>query len=402
MAWYDNLQPASFRGIPFKLDNVEVGIGRRQQTHEYIDAPDGSGKAKAYAEDLGPATQTFQVRGYVVGPDYMTARDALIKALNERGPGQLVHPFRGVIDVQAGECSYSEDNRQGGFASFTMSFTEAGRKQYPTVSIDKLFGVDNAALGVAGATIKNFTDTFKTLQLPEFVRDIASADVGKFSTMLLGFDFPGASLDLVSGFIRDANYLQVNAYRLIRDPADLANRITGLIQQIRGIMGSGTGEKSTTFDPLTKYTSTAPANTSTPSQAQAVTNGDAITDLIRDTAIAEQSSSAVRGVYESYDEAVEVRDDTLAQIDAQAETATDDVYVAFQELRAQVVNALPVEEENLPRLATVRLAETQPAIVLAYDLYDDTSRDTEIVGRNHIPHPGFLPSNRDLQVLSNG
>jgi prophage DNA circulation protein len=287
-------------------------------------------------------------------------------------------------------------------ATFSMSFTEAGRNEYPTVAVDKLFNVDSAAFGVAGAAASEFIGKFKALELPEFVRDIAKADIGTLSTKLLGFDFPGASTDLVSDFIQQANNLRVNAERLIRTPGALASQITGLIQQVRGIMATGTGENAQAFNSLISYTSEAPASTITPSQAQAAANGDAITALVRDTAIGEQASAAVRGTYESYDEAVDARDDMLESIDAQAELAADPIYVAFQILRAQVVSALPVDEENLPRLSTVRLPESIPAVVLAYGLYDDTTRDGEIVSRNRVAHPGFLPSNRDLQVLSDG
>ena len=40
-----------------------------------------------------------------------------------------------------------------------------------------------------------------------------------------------------------------------------------------------------------------------------------------------------------------------------------------------------------------------PALVLAYDLYEDAARADEIATRNRINHPGFLPP-IPLQVLS--
>jgi prophage DNA circulation protein len=44
-------------------------------------------------------------------------------------------------------------------------------------------------------------------------------------------------------------------------------------------------------------------------------------------------------------------------------------------------------------------AEPLPALVLAYDLYEDVARDGEITARNKIRHPGFVPAEK-LKVLS--
>lgn len=402
MAWRDNLQPASFRGIPFYVESADTAGGRRTQVHEYMDAPDGKG-VKPFPEDLGAATLTFTIEGYVLGQDYMDARDALFDALNAKGPGQLIHPYKGTLDVQVQGVSYREERERGGYAKFSMSFVESGRREYPTADIDRIAGVDGSALGVRGAAITAFLDKFKVDGLPEFVRTVARADIASISKMLLGVNLPGAATDLLSDYVKAANSLVVNADRLLAEPSALANQVTGLIGQLRGLMASsGTGENPTVFKPLTSFTTTAQSNFTTPSEAQASTNGQVFEDLVRDTAIAEHASAAVRGTYESYDEAVNTRDETLAQIDAQAETSADEVYTAYQTLRAQVVTALPEDAEDLPRLSTIQIPESTPAVVLAYGLYDDTSRDAEIVSRNRIRHPGFVPSNRALQVLSDG
>ncbi|MBE1746879.1 DNA circularization N-terminal domain-containing protein, partial [Escherichia coli] len=33
--WRDRLQDASFRGVPFKVEEESAGTGRRVETHEY-------------------------------------------------------------------------------------------------------------------------------------------------------------------------------------------------------------------------------------------------------------------------------------------------------------------------------------------------------------------------------
>ena len=43
---------------------------------------------------------------------------------------------------------------------------------------------------------------------------------------------------------------------------------------------------------------------------------------------------------------------------------------------------------------------TQPALVLAYGLYEDAGREAEIVTRNKVRHPGFVPGGQALEVLA--
>lgn len=93
MSWKDNLRPASFRGVPFQVDDDEGTFGRRVQVHEYPN------RDKPYTEDLGRATRRFTINAYLVGNDFFEARDRLIVAIDTPGPGTLVHPYYGEVAV---------------------------------------------------------------------------------------------------------------------------------------------------------------------------------------------------------------------------------------------------------------------------------------------------------------
>lgn len=47
MSWTDRLQPASFRGVAFKVDGDDLQIGRRTVVHEY------PGRDTPSVEDMG-------------------------------------------------------------------------------------------------------------------------------------------------------------------------------------------------------------------------------------------------------------------------------------------------------------------------------------------------------------
>lgn len=95
MAWRDELQPGSFRGIPFLIDTASTQAGRRIALHQY------PLRNTPYAEDLGRQARGFRVQCLVVGPDYMHGRDALIDACETAGPGTLIHPYYGQKRVVA-------------------------------------------------------------------------------------------------------------------------------------------------------------------------------------------------------------------------------------------------------------------------------------------------------------
>ncbi|MBM3106193.1 DNA circularization N-terminal domain-containing protein [Pseudomonas sp. V1] len=131
-SWRDELHPASFRGVPFHVDSDAMPVGRRTQLHEYPQ------RDKPLVEDMGRRTRTTKLTAFVIGEDYLVKRDDLLKALDEPGPGELVHPWFGRMNVTAGDCEVTHERREGGMARFDLVFIEAGEKGFPA-------GVPNSA-----------------------------------------------------------------------------------------------------------------------------------------------------------------------------------------------------------------------------------------------------------------
>ena len=58
---------------------------------------------------------------------------------------------------------------------------------------------------------------------------------------------------------------------------------------------------------------------------------------------------------------------------------------------------------NLPIMRNVEITpDAQPALVLAYNIYDDNDREQEIIDRNYAAmlHPGFPKGGEIIKVLS--
>ncbi|WP_044061109.1 MULTISPECIES: DNA circularization N-terminal domain-containing protein [Escherichia] len=56
MTWKDRLQDASFRGVPFKVEEESAGTGRRVETHEY---PQGELKVSRISEAISGANGEY-------------------------------------------------------------------------------------------------------------------------------------------------------------------------------------------------------------------------------------------------------------------------------------------------------------------------------------------------------
>jgi hypothetical protein len=136
------MKTASFKGVPFFVEQRGRSCGRRIVLHQYPkrDLP--------YGEDMGREVIRYQIIGYLVQSafdrsnlfgsdqplkDYDVARDLLTQALDEEGPGRLVDPYNPDMRYIGYDFLFhceryqlTEVRERGGYCQFDMLFTEAG------------------------------------------------------------------------------------------------------------------------------------------------------------------------------------------------------------------------------------------------------------------------------------
>ena len=139
IAWRQYLKRASFRGAQFYVDTGVRESGRRVVNHEFPK------RNLPYAEDMGRRAREFTVRGYLIvyptggvnstapsndplrQANYITARDALITALETDDIANLQLPLLGVMSVMCTRYRVTEEEKLGGYCVFDMTFTEFGQ-----------------------------------------------------------------------------------------------------------------------------------------------------------------------------------------------------------------------------------------------------------------------------------
>lgn len=394
MSWREQLLPGTFRGVRFGVESAERTGGRKAVVHEY------PLQDEVYVEDLGRAPRGFQIECFVIGQSYFQGRDALIDALEQEGPGQLVHPYQGRKQVAVLSFRQSETAREGGGTFFSINFIETAQKaSQPAAKTDFLSRVVTAAQDAVDSARSAFLEQYDVVAQAQFAVDSLSDTIGSAGTLIkqviggvLGVPQTLASFTgSIGGFIGDAA-------SIARAPSDFADRLDLILS-----FGGQAASSRTAISALMKVYAFEPpfipaAITSTRVKEHA--NQDAMTGLIRQRAVIEAARLAPAAKYNSYEDALATRNAILDGLDVVSETATDDVFATLGVLRAQIVRAVPGDDNALARLIQYTPPITLPDLVIAYDLYEDLSLEADMISRNKIRHPGFVPGGIALEVLS--
>ncbi|AHG39228.1 2-hydroxyacid dehydrogenase [Pseudomonas syringae CC1557] len=91
------------------------------------------------------------------------------------------------------------------------------------------------------------------------------------------------------------------------------------------------------------------------------------------------------------DDVIELRDTLSSAIWEASLKADPEHYLALNALRQALVRHLNAVAASGVRLVDMKVSEPLPALVLAYRRFGDASRALEIVQRNRLAHPGFVP-----------
>lgn len=403
MSWRNRLRKASFRGVPFFVDTAARTVGRKIVQHKYPlrDEP--------FNEDLGRDTRQFTITAYVLGANYIDQAEAVETVCEAGQKGVLIHPTKGSIDVVCLTATLTESRDDGGYCAIQIEFVEAGLQQFPAASVNSLSKIASASGGLISSSRLNFLKAITVSNVPEFVTGGFQGSVSSIGGVM---DLLQGSGGIFSSFIDQD---------LINESATFFN----LIGQLKSASLPFITQPDKVADTIQQ--SFASAGRLSPTPQAAVVNYDKIrtgmtvetrtqyTDLVAlenqnktatkrfndVVAVANQANYVPLVNYPSYEEALAARNAFLKNIDALTDDTTDDdEYSALQTIRTEIANAVPGRDSDAPHIVKLQLKQPIPALVLAYNLYEDASRDQEIVDRNKQSNPGFISSEKPIEVLS--
>ena len=411
------LRDASFRGVPFYVSSIKKSFQRRKVVHEYPQKDDH------YVEDLGKGVTKYEVTAFLVGDNCVEKAKRLEKALLTEGPGTFVNPWEGNLNVTVFETSSIDyDNSVHRYCSIQISFIDAGQLTNPESSQDKKTYARKIAEALGLSSVSNFIVAYKENPYYQLYQSALNGtileELGIISNSELAqiFEITDEILELGA----NATYL------LGAGPETFADKVLGALGLARfstiQTRWSGVVDQLSNIVSNEKLNSATSAKVNEPTilsdiEDASITNQAVVEGLIRGVLISQaigastligssvdteinESEPSDGAVSVSIDELLSTRDNLLTVIDRELENPliSDEMFLNLLDARCATFALFTEKAEGLSRLIYVDLPINEPAVVVAYDYYDDSAREAEIVKRNKVIHSGFCPN--ELLLLS--
>lgn len=119
MSWETELQDASFRGVLFECTSTDDSQSKTLAIHQAPYSDD------AEIEDMGNDPRKISINAVFAGDNYLSGYYRLEAALNEKGPGELVHPIFGIMNVQVSNYSVRHDEQNYDSCILSIEFLRA-------------------------------------------------------------------------------------------------------------------------------------------------------------------------------------------------------------------------------------------------------------------------------------
>ncbi|MEG9669405.1 DNA circularization N-terminal domain-containing protein [Serratia bockelmannii] len=413
---WEDLRDASFRGVPFYFVDVEGTGGRRAIPHAYPK------KEVGWTEDHGAVLTQQQINGILLGNDYQAQFNRLLAALNTPGPGELVHPWFGVQQVQAGKVTHKLSTEEGGIAYVSFEVFEAGEQLFPTQQEDTTATTLSASDSVKAALANG--DYFAALDGVGNMVDTLLDDLQGFATNLP--TLPNALnewMDRLNRFKDLAGIIVATPGELIRDVTDLISDVKDLVteapwalQVYDQLQDKWDGERAaqaatkSLADNIAVNVDTGFASSVTRSSTIEVsddmqTNIDDFRQLVIVTSLVAKAETVATATFETSQEAQGTGDELAERLGEQAidavESGQRELWRSLRDLRFAVVNDVRIRSVQLPELRRVSPRQTTPVMLLAWRETGDAEQRDALVTRNRLRYPAFILPVQVIEVVGN-
>lgn len=402
--FYERMSPdATLDDVAFEVDNHTATHGRAIVQHVYPDRDDSEN------EDVGRNPDAFTISGFVVGLEYMDARDFFVATVRRGGVLRLVHPFYGRLKVRCTELQVSE-NTNLGRADLVFSFIEEADPAEAVIVTPPAGEVAAKADAAKVAVRQSFTERFNALSQLAYVTtaavDAATAEIDKINELVFG---PAAALvGDAAAFVGAVEAFKGAVTDLVNTPGDLADRFASVFDQgvdvftdsvnaalspvgaIRGYLVQGReGSPVASVDELTSVNPY-----STVGDRQVYENEHALFVFMYRLAIVEYARAAGGSdfAFDTADEAEAASAAIVEAIDNVIDAAEDaNLYAPLSDLRAATCRTLEAAIASLPKRTTYTPpGRSTTALHVAHEVYGDAARVDDVLALNAIVHPLFL------------
>lgn len=402
--FYKKLRPASFRGIPFLLLRDGKTASRRIVVHEY------PGKDTPYHEDLGAGPREFSLEAVISGPSFLSVASRFEAALSQSGPGALVLPHYGSLNVVALSWARQHASDQVGEVIFSITFQIYGKSLYPSSLKDTVTGLGLSSTQLFDSITSDFNTHFNLSGAQDFLVIDAASRTQTLLDQVTSALSNGGLASLARDLVPSSFSVAIN----------LAGQIVSMFQNISSSTKPplpsvvGTSKTSPTPVPVlsildalsqsTRMRATVSGGSTKPRRLQ---NAQAIDLLFRGAGLAAAAGAARYAAYQSKEEAISFKTSLSNNIgllrDDLGAAGYDQSWQSAGAVLAAISRDINERLGRLPRTIKVQSAAPRSSLSLANRLYGDNqavifSKARDISNRNKIRHPGFIPA-APLEIL---
>jgi len=116
--WQTTLWDASFKGVPFYVEQAAENGGRRLVVHEFPRRDD------PFIEDLGSLPRTFEIVAYLASDDADSDASSLSETFDSSDSGLLVLPGKGPVQAYCKTFKREDKLDRLGYIAFQASFVQ--------------------------------------------------------------------------------------------------------------------------------------------------------------------------------------------------------------------------------------------------------------------------------------
>jgi len=398
MSILNQLQEAQYKGAPFLILSARTEGGRKTAIHEF---PNSDNRE---IEDLGLNRKSFSITGIIPDNNYFERRDALISKLESEGPGILVHPWLGQIEVQLITYILNENTTDLGRAVFTMEFKAKDDPVEPTTSGDNLQLALDSSAKILQQLTDNIAGRFNVTR--SFALNFTTAE-GNILDSLTAFE-DNISVNIadplqINEFTDFLNIFREDTRELILDPISLGARYFELFT-LNSTFAATPERQIQVSDKLFQFGDDAgQIPITTVQRRERALNQDLIivsmkTNALRDAYIQSQVIDYVSDI--QLDQREDDLEDKFQELSTLAEEnpelLPDETFAEVQELRNLTREFFDKERVQVFRIVDFNTVPTS-ATIISHQLYGTTENAEGLVALNESNDPTFLGG--DIKVF---
>lgn len=379
--------PASYNGVPFYVKSGTPSGGRRLAVHEY---PGGEAHD---VEDMGRSAGRFSVTAYLTGEATDVQVAALLAVLDREGAGLLSLPMFGAKMVRPEKWSPSWTDDKLNAVGLQIDFVEEGAAGAPFVAGLALRILSTAAAGLPGLIGTAVSGLFQAISPNSFAfKDAGDAlvDMGaSVEALRTGLPVPDDVSRYAAQIVGDTVATLTGTG--LPDPGTVAAVLLTQVDDVVEALPEGVGG-----DVLAQAASyTAALAAAAVERRRLSSEGGAIYCAAAVMFAAETIRVLAATPYEARSDAIAARRRMSETADAVIPlygALGDTIVSAFNELWGTAADYLSRSIATLAPVVLVEAPKALPSTLLAYRLYGDTTRASELVSRNKVATPLLMPT----------